>query len=95
MVDFKTTPGKANEPLLFMNVLSLLKNKIWVGQYIDLAYLLETQPVPEDDKAYEFSCSNNNTSKLNLTTAKPRAKVDLYTSCNKACRVRIEIVVRK
>ena len=66
-----------------------------MGQYINLAYLLETQPVPEDDKAYEFSCSNNNTNKLSLTTAKPKAKVDSYTSWNKAFRVFIEIVAPK
>ena len=57
--------------------------------------MLETQPVPEDDKAYEFSCSNNNTNKLSLTTAKPKAKVDSYTSWNKAFRVLIEIVALK
>ena len=66
-----------------------------MGQYTDLTYLLETQLVPEDDKAYEFSCSNNNTNKLSLTTAKPKAKVDSYTSWNKAFRVLIEIVALK
>ena len=79
-LDFKTAPGKVPEPLLSMHVSASLKKKIWAGQYIDLAYLLETQPVPDDDKAYEFSCSNNNTNKLSLTTAKPKAKVDSYTS---------------
>ena len=94
-LDFKTTPGKAPEPLLSMHVSTSIKKKIWVGQYIDLAYLLETQLVPDDDKAYEFSCSNNNTTKLNLPTAKPNAKVDSYTSWNKAFRVLIEIVALK
>ena len=79
-LDFKTAPGKAPEPLLSMHVSALIKEKIWVGQDIDLTYLLETQLVPDNDKAYEFSCSNNNTSKLSLTTAKPKAKVDSYTS---------------
>ena len=78
-----------------MHVSTSLKKKIWVGQYINLAYLLETHPVPEDDKAYEFSCLNNNTNKLSLTTAKPKAKVDSYTSWNKAFRVLIEIVALK
>ena len=68
------------EPILSMHVSVSIKKKIWVGQYIDLTYLLETQLVPEDDKAYEFSCSNNKTNKLSLTTAKPKAKVDSYTS---------------
>ena len=84
-LDFKTAPGKA--------AASIMK-KIWAGQYIDLTYLLETQPVPDDDKAYEFSCSNN-TNKLSLTTAKPKAKVDSYTSWNKAFRILIEIVALK
>ena len=94
-LDFKMVPGKMPKPILSMHVYTSIKKKIWVGQYIDLAYLLETQPVPEDDKAYEFSCSNNNTNKLSLTTAKPKAKVDSYTSWNKAFRVLIEIVVLK
>ena len=91
-LDFKTAPGNKPEPILSMNVSASIKKKIWVGQYIDLAYLLETQPVPDDDKAYELSCSNNNTNKLSLTTAKPKAKVDFYTSWNKAFWVLIEIV---
>ena len=64
------------EPIFSMHVSTSIKKKIWAGQYINLAYLLETQLVPEDDKAYEFSCLNNNTNRLSLTTAKPKAKVD-------------------
>ena len=41
-LDFKTAPGKANKPLLSRHVSSSLKKKIWAGQYVDLAYLLET-----------------------------------------------------
>ena len=87
-----TALGKKPESILSMHVSSLVQKKIWTGQYIDLAYLLETQLVPDDEKAYEFSCSNNNTNKLSLTTAKPKAKVDSYTSWNKAFWVLTEIV---
>ena len=73
-LDFKTTQGKAPEPIPYMQVSASIKKKIWLGQYIDLAFLLETQPVPDNDKAYEFSCSNNNTKKLSLTSAKPKAQ---------------------
>ena len=78
-----------------MHVLASIKKRIWTSQYVDLVYLLETQPVPDDDKAYEFSCSNSNTNKLSLTTAKPKAKVDSYNSWNKAFRVLTEIVALK
>ena len=40
-LDFKTAPGKAPEPLLSMHVSSSIKKKICVGQYINLAYLLD------------------------------------------------------
>ena len=94
-LDFKTATGKAPEPILSMHVSASIKNMIWMRQYIALAYLLETQLVPDYYKAYEFSCSNNNTNKLCLTTAKPKAKVDSYTSWNKAFRVLIETVALK
>ena len=94
-LDFKMTPGKMPKPILSIHVSASIKKKIWVGQYINLAYLLKTQLVPEDDKAYEFSCSNNNTHKLSLTTTKPKAKLDSYTSLNKAFRVLIDIVALK
>ena len=92
---FTMVPGKTHKPLLSMHVSAFIKKRIWAGQYVDLAYLLETQPVPDDDKAYEFSCSNSNTDKLSLTTAKPKAKVDSYNSWNKAFRVLTEIVALK
>ena len=79
-LSFLTAPGKLPEPLLSMHVSVSIKKRIWVGQYVDFAYLLETQPVPDDKKAYEFSCSNSNTNKLSLTMAKPKAKVDSYNS---------------
>ena len=61
-----------------------------MGQFIDLAYLLETQPVSEDSKSYEFSCSNSaNPNRLSLTASKP------YVAWNKAFRVYIELVVLK
>ena len=94
-LSFLTAPGKLPEPLPSMHVSALIKKRIWVGQYVDLAYLLETQPVPDDDKVYKFSCSNSNTNKLSLTTAKPKAKVDSYNSWNKAFRVLTEIVALK
>ena len=78
-----------------MHVSVSIKKIIWVGQYVNLAYLLETQLVPDDDKAYKFSCSNSNTNKLSLITAKPKAKVDSYNSWNKAFRVLTEIVALK
>ena len=65
---------------------------MWAGEYIDLAYLLETNPVPGDEKSYEFACTSNSTNKLSLTTAKPKAKIDSYNSWNKAFKVLTEIV---
>ena len=59
-----TVPGKQQEPILSMHVSQSLKKHIWAGEYIDLAYLLETNSVPEDKKSYEFACSSNSTSKL-------------------------------
>ena len=94
-LSFSMAPGKLLEPLLSMHVSASIKKRIWAGQYIDLAYLLGTQPVPDDDKAYEFSCSNSNTNKLSLTTVKPKVKVDSYNSWNKAFRVLTEIVTLK
>ena len=87
-----TVPGKQQEPILSMHISQSLKKCIWAGEYIDLAYLLETNLVPEDEKSYEFACSSNSTNKLSLTTAKPKAKVDSYNSWNKAFRVLTKIV---
>ena len=67
-----------------------LRKRFWLDNMLIL--LIYWKPVPDDNKAYVFSCSNNNTNKLSLTTAKPKAKVDSYTSWNKAFRVLIEIV---
>ena len=75
-LSFTTSPGNPPEQLLSMHVSNSSKKHIWAGQYIDLAYRLETQLVP-DDKAYEFSCSNISSNKLSLTTAKPKAKIIL------------------
>ena len=52
-------PGIKGQPYLSFHVANLINKHIWVGQFIDLAYLLETQPVPEDSKSYEFACSNS------------------------------------
>ena len=62
-----------------MHVSQSLKKHIWAWEDIDLAYLLETNPVPEDKKSYKFACSSNSSNKLSLTTAKPKAKVDSLT----------------
>ena len=94
-LSFSTAPGKSSEPLLSMHVSNSSKKQIWAGQYIDLAHLLETQLVSDDDKANEFSCLHSNTNKLSLTTAKPKAKVDSYNFWNKAFRVLTEIVALK
>ena len=75
-----------------MHVSQSLKKCIWAGEYIDLAYLLETNPVPGDEQSYKFACSPNSINKLSLTTAKPKAKVDSYNSWNKAFWVLTEIV---
>ena len=48
--------------------------------------------MPEDQKLYEFACTSNSTSKLSLTTAKPKAKIESDNSWNKAFRVLTEIV---
>ena len=64
-------PGKQTEPILSMHVYQSIKKCIWAGEYIDLVYLLETNPVPEDEKSYEFACTSHTTNKLSLTTAKP------------------------
>ena len=86
-LSFTKAPGSFQEPLLSMHISNSIKKHIWAGQYINLAYLLETQLVPDDDKPYEFSCSNSNTNKLSLTTAKSKARVDSCNSWNKAFRV--------
>ena len=73
-----------------------IKKCTWAGQFIDLAYLLETQPVPEDSKLYKFAYSNSaNPNRLSPTASKPRGKVDSYAAWNKAFRVYIEIVALK
>ena len=58
-LSFSTAPGKLPAPLLSMHVSASIKKRIWAGQYVDLAYFCETQLVPNDDKAYKFSCSNS------------------------------------
>ena len=50
-----TVPGNQQELILSMHVSQSLKKHIWDGEYIDLAYLLETN-LPEDEKSYEFAC---------------------------------------
>ena len=75
-----------------MHVSQSIKKHIWAGEYIDLAYLLETNLVPEGEKSYEFACTSNSTNKLSLTTAKPQAKIESYNTWNKAFRVLTEIV---
>ena len=77
-------------------LLTRFKKCIWAGQFIDLAYLLETQPVPEDSKSYKFACSNSaNPNRLSLTASKPKDKIDSYAAWNKAFRVYIELVALK
>ena len=72
-------PGIKGQPYLSLHVVNSIKKCIWVGQFIDLAYLLETQLVPEDSKSYEFACSNSaNPNRLSLTASKPRGKIDSY-----------------
>ena len=58
-----------------MHVSQSIKKYIWAGEYIDLAYLLETNLVPEDEKSYEFACTSHSTNKLSLTTTKPKTKI--------------------
>ena len=43
-----TAPGKQAEPILFVHVSQSIKKHIWTGEYIDLAYLLETNLVPKE-----------------------------------------------
>ena len=88
-----TVPGKQPEATLSMHVSQSIKKCIWAGEYIDLAYLLETNLVPEDEKSYEFACTFNSNNKLSLTTAKPKAKIESYNAWNKAFRVLREVVV--
>ena len=93
---FQAVPGIKGQPYLSLHVTNLIKKCIWVGQFIDFAYLLETQLVPEDSKLYEFACSNSaNPNRLSLTASKPRGKVDSCMAWNKAFRVYIEIVTLK
>ena len=67
-----------------------------MDQFIDLVYLLETQPVQEDFKSHELACSNSfNPNRLSLTASKPRGKTDSCAAWNKAFRVYIEIVAFK
>ena len=87
-----TVPGKQAEPILSLHVLQSIKKYIWAREYIDLAYLLETNPVPEDENSYEFAGTSHSTNKLSLTTAKPKAKIESYNAWNKAFRVLAEIV---
>ena len=84
-------PGKQAKPILSMHVSQSIKKCIWAGEYIDLAYLLKTNPVPEDDKSYEFAYTSHSTNKLSLTTTKPKAKIESYNAWNKAFRVLTEI----
>ena len=42
-------PGKQPTPILSMHVLQSIKKCILAGEYIDLMYLLKTNPVPEDE----------------------------------------------
>ena len=83
------------EPLLSMHVAQAVKNKVWVCQYIDLSYLLETNPDPEDNWSFKFSRDVTNSNKLSFKTAKPHIKVDSFNAWNKAFRVLIEIVALK
>ena len=89
-------PGIKGQPYVSLHVANSIKKCIWVGQFIDLAYLLETQLVPEDSKSYKFACSSSaNLNRISLTASKPRGKVDSYTVWNKTFRVYIEIVTLK
>ena len=89
-------PGTKGQPYLSLHIANSIKKYIWVGQFIDLVYLLEAQPVSEDSKSSKFACSNSaNPNRLNLTASKPRGKVASYTAWNKVFRVYIEIVTLK
>ena len=48
--------------------------------------------MPENEKSYKFACTSHSTNKLNLTTAKPKAKIESHNAWNKAFRVLTEIV---
>ena len=68
-------PGINGQSYLSLHVANSIKKCIWVGQFIELVYFLETQPVPEDSKLYEFACSNSaNPNRLSLTASKSRGK---------------------
>ena len=89
-------PGIKRATLFIFTCANSIKKCIWVGQFIDVAYLLETQPVPEDSKSYKFVCSNSaNLNRLSLTASKPKGKIDSYAAWNKAFRVYIELVALK
>ena len=51
--------GIKGQPYLSLHVANSIKKCNWVGQFIDLAYLLEIQLVPEDSKSHKFACSNS------------------------------------
>ena len=69
-------PGIKEQPYFSLHVANSIKKHIWAGQSIDLAYLLETQPLPEDSKSYEFACSNSaNPNRLSLTASKPKGNM--------------------
>ena len=87
-----SVPVMRGQHYLSLDIANSVKKCIWASQFIALAYLLETQPVPEDSKL----CSNStNPDKLSLTSSKPRGKVDSYAAWNKGFRVYIEIVALK
>ena len=83
ILSVSTVPGNQPEPILSMNVSQSIKKCIWAWEYIDLAYLLETDLVPEEEKSYEFACSSHSFKKLSLTMAKPKAKIEMYNAWNK------------
>ena len=75
-----SVPSINGQPYLSLHISNSIKKQIWVGQFIDLAYLLETQMVPEDSKSYEFACFNSsNPNRLSLTASKPKGKTDSYS----------------
>ena len=93
---FSAIPGIKGQPYLSLHVANSIKKCIWVEQFIDLAYLLEIQPFPEDSKSYEFACSNSaNPNRFSFTASKRKGKIDSYAAWNKVFRVYIELVVLK
>ena len=46
-----SVPGIKGQPYLSLHIANSIKKRVWVDQFIDLAYLLETQLVPEDSKS--------------------------------------------